>query len=784
MKNIIRIVLLALFVCNIASAQTTRGLIKTENVTPHSLTTLGLPTNSVSTGMDVVGNGTYVYLSSRNIGTDTVITSATFSITTKPSGSTASLTTFGTNWVYFKPDVVGDYTVNLHLVTPGGVHDTTKVITAANYLGVGNFEGITGTQPNCVAACHAGSAKFQEIFNRWKVSGHALIFQQQLETSDHYSTSCMKCHTTGYDHNVVASNNGFDDVAASLGWSFVPPTNTGKWDTLKANYPNLVNFATIGCEMCHGAGSQHAATFNPTKIAKSYDSGVCAQCHDEPWRHNKYSEYENSLHSEALWSSSFAQGSTSQNNSLANCIRCHDGKGYVNFTKGLTTNTTGMKSYNQTMIGCSTCHDPHGNTNTASLRFTPAASDTLATGLNIAGIGGAGHTCMNCHKARGNGDLQVAIGVTSSRFGPHHSVQTDVLLGKNAVVFGSTPFLSSEAHKTAITDACAGCHMYATVDTGNVNRDKVGGHSFRVTNPETGFDNTRACQSCHGLKNSFDDFVAVSDYDGDGTIESYQNEVIGLSTILKALLPVTVDSTNYNTVVKRKAYWNYQMIANDGSNGVHNPKFAIDVLTKSIMAMGGVVPVQLTSLTATVSGDVVTINFETATETNNKGFDIQRKVGNSWNTVGFIAGRGNSTEVNRYTFTDKASNLSGKVAYRLRQVDFDGSVEFSKEVEVTFEGPKSFTLSQNYPNPFNPSTTIKYSVPTDSKIKVVIYNLTGEVVKELVNTVQGAGSYEIKFDTKSAAKQLTSGIYFYSLEASALDGSNSFRETKKMVLLK
>jgi hypothetical protein len=227
-------------------------------------------------------------------------------------------------------------------------------------------------------SCHQNHPQFVEIFNNWKDSKHATVFKRQITSgAAHYSENCIKCHTTGYDHNIDANNNGFDDIAANLGWVWQGPPNPGKWDTLRTFYTGLVQFATIGCENCHGPGSEHAMGPTPQEIDITLEAGVCAQCHDEPWRHNKVAQWENSVHSEALWSNSFAQGAAAQNNSLQNCIRCHDAKGYVNFTKNRTTNTTGMVSGSHAKITCQTCHDPHGNMNTASLRTSPSSSDTL-----------------------------------------------------------------------------------------------------------------------------------------------------------------------------------------------------------------------------------------------------------------------------------------------------------------------------------------------------------------------------------------------------------------------
>jgi hypothetical protein len=781
MKKTLLIALMCLLLFNIAEAQ--RAKIVNEAVTPHSLTTLGLPTNSVATGLDIVANQTYVYLSAKNIGNADTIQTAAFSIITKPAGSNTTLTQFGPKWVYFKPDVKGNYTIGLTITTATGSDDTTKVITAADFIGVGNFDGVFGSFPNCMM-CHSSNPQITEIYNRWKVSGHAQIFKSQITAgSAYYSTSCMKCHTTGYDHNVTAANGGFDDVASTLGWVWQAPPNSGKWDTLKTQYPGLVNLATIGCENCHGPGSAHAGAPSTSKLQNSNEPGVCATCHDEPWRHNKVSEYENSLHSEALWSSSFAQGASSQNNSLQNCIRCHDAKGYINFTKGLTTNTTGMVEADHSAITCQTCHDPHGNSNTASLRNTLAGSDTLGNGYQYT-LGGTGKTCMDCHKARRDNVAYMSSSM-SSHWGPHHSVQTDVLFGQNAAEFGS-PYLSSN-HKYAVGDACVTCHMVATTDTGTVNRDKVGGHTFRLHNPASGYDHTTSCTPCHGTKESFDSFVASMDYDGDGTIESVKNEIAGLETLLRIWLPpVGIDSINYTaitTLTLKKAYWNYMLIAYDGSGGMHNTKFAIDVLTKSIIAIGGVVPVQMTSFAAEASGNSVILTWETATETNNKGFEVERKTGSAFEKVVFIDGNGTTSEAKMYSYTDKLTQ-NGTVVYRLKQIDFDGSFQYSKEIEVELNGPVNFQLSQNYPNPFNPSTKISYSLPVDSKVKVVVFSISGEMVGELVNTFQQAGVYDVEFNSNSLKNALSSGVYFYTIEAVTADGMKTFRETRKMVLLK
>ena len=123
-----------------------------------------------------------------------------------------------------------------------------------------------------------------------------------------------------------------------------------------------------------------------------------------------------------------------------------------------------------------------------------------------------------------------------------------------------------------------------------------------------------------------------------------------------------------------------------------------------------VIPVELTSFTATANGKEVILNWSTATETNNSGFSIERKSANSdYSEIGFVPGFGTTTEPKSYSYTDSEVS-SGKYTYRLKQIDFDGSYEYSQEVEVEVSAPLEFSLEQNYPNPFNPSTVISYSV--------------------------------------------------------------------------
>lgn len=188
-----------------------------------------------------------------------------------------------------------------------------------------------------------------------------------------------------------------------------------------------------------------------------------------------------------------------------------------------------------------------------------------------------------------------------------------------------------------------------------------------------------------------------------------------------------------------------------------------------------ITPVELTSFTAEVNNGNVILQWKTATETNNKGFDVKRKAGNSdWDEIGFVTGHGTVTEKNSYSYIDK--NLEpGSYSYKLVQIDFDGSRHESKIINVKIvSSPFEFSLEQNFPNPFNPSTTIEFSIPENGYTTLKIFNILGKEVNILVDEYKKAGRYKINFNGKG----LASGIYFYKLNA------GKFSSTKKMIYTK
>jgi hypothetical protein len=188
-------------------------------------------------------------------------------------------------------------------------------------------------------------------------------------------------------------------------------------------------------------------------------------------------------------------------------------------------------------------------------------------------------------------------------------------------------------------------------------------------------------------------------------------------------------------------------------------------------------PVELTSFTANSSSGKVTLSWKTATEINNRGFEIQRTTyDNNWIGIAFKNGNGTTTNPNNYSFTDNISGLNvNKLSYRLRQVDFNGQSQYSPVVLVDNIIPENYNVSQNFPNPFNPSTIIKYQIPQNSLVNLKVYNSLGQEVATLVNGMVNAGSYEVQLN----ASNLSSGVYYYVIKA----GEN-FVQTKKMILMK
>ncbi len=526
---------------------------------------------------------------------------------------------------FFRPDVVGQYTVLGTITTTGTINGTTIApattninitITASTYYGLQTCE-----------ACHSGGVlNAPSIYPTYTNTPHASFFKRAVDglVSNHYSKNCIQCHVLGYDTNAFAVNGGFDDIATLYGWTFpsVLTNNPSNWAAMPAAVQNVAN---IQCENCHGPGSQHPVANgivgNTNFTSVSYGAGVCAQCHDSLAGHFKNAEWNNSLHA----SSARQTGAT--------CVRCHTGPGFVGWATagGMTaqnlypTNVISANAYSTNIlttpppsfyeaITCQTCHDPHDASNPHELRL--GYKVTLADGTVVTNAGSGGF-CMQCHNNRDGSytnmmakyPLNQPTWAGGVAFGLHDSPQADLLEGVNAETYGKV--IPSAAHANVVSNTCAGCHMQVIASTDPA-FTKAGGHTFKmsynvITN---GVTNKVAvayvCTQCHGAVTNFD--FPVADYNGDGVVEGVQTEVHHLLDKLSTLIPPKVYHANsadyvadglikssdsamasYTNLPAKflKAYYNWDLVFRDNSWGVHNAPFAVGLLRASIADLTG-----------------------------------------------------------------------------------------------------------------------------------------------------------------------------------------------------
>ncbi|MBN8704249.1 MAG: fibronectin type III domain-containing protein [Bacteroidetes bacterium] len=226
----------------------------------------------------------------------------------------------------------------------------------------------------------------------------------------------------------------------------------------------------------------------------------------------------------------------------------------------------------------------------------------------------------------------------------------------------------------------------------------------------------------------------------------------------------------------------------NGNDGSHS---SVPVIVVSGAMGGGTVPVELSSFTGSISSDQILLKWSTASEKNNAGWEIQRqedrsqksedRINAEWETLGFVAGKGTTTEAQSYEFSSLVPSRSSgtgspssPAVYRLKQMDLDGTVSYSQVLTLSTSTPSDFKLIGNYPNPFNPATKISYQLPVSSEVNLQVYDVTGRIISTLVNGKKEAGVHEVSFD----ATGLSSGLYFYRISA------GSFSAVKPMMLVK
>lgn len=217
------------------------------------------------------------------------------------------------------------------------------------------------------------------------------------------------------------------------------------------------------------------------------------------------------------------------------------------------------------------------------------------------------------------------------------------------------------------------------------------------------------------------------------------------------------------------------LAAGDGTDICANSKTIAGTLSGTGTWCEGVLPVELVSFAGRRDKNDMLLEWNTATEIENYGFEIHFRPSSAeeWSSIGFVSGHGNSNIPWFYSFRH-VNAPEGRVQYRLKQIDRNGTVKYSQVINVAIRNDINFSLEVNYPNPFNPSTVINYSIASASHVSLKVYTLLGSEVAELVHEYKEPGTYAAVFN----ASALANGVYFYKLEA------GQFADMKKLTVIK
>lgn len=265
------------------------------------------------------------------------------------------------------------------------------------------------------------------------------------------------------------------------------------------------------------------------------------------------------------------------------CERCHTSEGFIAQVSGIPADGEHFTS-----ISCFTCHQPHTNGN---MELRAASPVTLINGVVF--DYGEANLCANCHQSRANVDTYVVDDVElSGRWGPHHSDQGDILAGTGGYEYAGYQYASS-AHSSVLENGCIDCHM------GGSQANLVGGHTWNMRNEEEELELLYGCNvdACHGTRGPITDLnrTASSDFDDDGTVEGVQDEIDGLKHELATLLVAAhlmegdeeegyepADGRMVSDADSAGAVYNYLMVAEERSGGIHNTQYAVGLLQSAI----------------------------------------------------------------------------------------------------------------------------------------------------------------------------------------------------------
>ncbi len=562
----------------------------------------------------------------------------------KPFASDAVLMAANTRSPYFTPDAAGIYKVQVTDSVAGA--PVTLTIYAGTWRGV-----MKGQAPNGDAIadstctnCHNGAIA-PDKFTPWAATGHAHIFTDNLNTSNHYGTNCFSCHNVGFDP--LHMNNGMDeasDYGAFLASDLLHGAAPGNWTTMLREFPVAAQKANIQCENCHGPqviandtspahGLSGVAVGDPRM---SLSADLCGSCHGEPLRHGRFQQWQLSGHANYELADSEGMSGT--------CARCHTVNGFLEWVPVLLGQVPGKSPSDSVAINwtqdeihpqtCITCHDPHdvgtttGVGTDAKIRITGKTA-MLEAGFQATGVG-SGAICMTCHNSRrGLRNDKTFASLPDPDHAPHLGPQSDVLMGQNAYfVTAGVRGRHSFIHNTCVT-----CHMEETTPPASLSYEGGGtNHTF--------YAGKEVCAKCHtgidiynlqtGFEGMIEDLgtavaakfksVMAAQIAAGNTIDLGGTPLTDASTIQKVELAESHGRQAINVILKNgthidavtissvmvnrpspmepvnlydvsgaglpKAYWNYELLENDGSKGAHNPTWILNVLNQSLDAVG------------------------------------------------------------------------------------------------------------------------------------------------------------------------------------------------------
>jgi predicted CXXCH cytochrome family protein len=434
----------------------------------------------------------------------------------------------------------GQYKVLLTVTAGKGDSFTTSLwLTAGGFVGNGLIVN-TGNEAQC-SQCH------HEIVWSWKDTPHADVFLRGMEgklAGGYYRVECFVCHPAG--------GSGSAKIQEAMGkkehWHFQEQLETGGFDGLVRDLPQVANLTGVQCESCHGPGSQHLGKIDKNQISNSLSPGVCVMCHDSEVGDSQPDQWAHSPHA-----GSMDTPGEQQRMNQPGCAHCHTAQGYWYEILGKKESAAPYK--NAVGLTCAACHDPH---DAKGKEFMLRA-------------GKVENACTGCH------DILVQNDERDFSSCP----QGSILKGKGGMVFGAEVY--STGKHSQVKGNCAGCHM-AKSPAGFVQR--VGGHTFRVITKDQGEPvlNTAGCMACHDTMNL-------------EMVRKSQEKIKQLLKELAALLPhrevkpsTPLDEPKLPqdpSLSKSEsiASYNYYTVLKDGTYGVHNPVYIKKLLEVSIAAV-------------------------------------------------------------------------------------------------------------------------------------------------------------------------------------------------------